>query len=275
MIFCFADDSQQLEPTRRDMRPVVGVGGVLVEATELGSIQREVDEVCRATGFPDGEEFKWSPGRELWMWKSLHGQERERFFLRLLSMLGEHRAEVVVVVVDRMANTASDAETPEADATCLFLERASNRFQVARSDGVVIVDRPSGDRTAENRFVAQCVDQIEDSSTYAVPENFALPVLTAQSRFVRLLQIADVITACTVAFVAGERHYAPPIFEGIKPLLACQAKRAGGVGLKIHPDFRYVNLYHWLLGDADFYKGMTGYPLPLTGRLYATDDGIP
>ena len=39
-------------------------------------------------------------------------------------------------------------------------------------------------------------------------------------------------------------------------------QRIGGVGLKIHPDLRYANLYYWLVGDDVIFKGWNGFPLP-------------
>jgi hypothetical protein len=51
--------------------------------------------------------------------------------------------------------------------------------------------------------------------------------------------------------------------------------RIGGLGLKIHPDFRYANLYHWLLGDSHFVRYQSGYPLPFKSRPYAIDALVP
>ena len=40
--------------------------------------------------------------------------------------------------------------------------------------------------------------------------------------------------------------------------------RIGGVALKIHPDLRYSNLYHWLLVDSFLIRVSknSGFPLP-------------
>lgn len=253
------------------MRPLVGVGGVILDAEVVGPVQRAIDEQCREAGFPAGEEFKWSPGRELWMWKELRGQLREKFFISVLKILAAHEAVAIVIAVDQDANPATNADTPEEDATRLFLERASNRF--VRSDGVVIVDRPTGDRAAENRFLADCVMHLQDQGTYAIPERFALPVMAAQSRFVRLLQAADLVTSCSLAYISGEQRYSPPVFDAVKSMFPTDYGRKGGIGLKIHPDFRYLNLYHWLLGDSHFVRFQSGYPLPMKNQLYADGDG--
>jgi hypothetical protein len=58
-------------------------------------------------------------------------------------------------------------------------------------------------------------------------------------------------------------------------LLRTELGRCGGVGMKIHPDFRYANLYHWLLGDEFFARYMSAVPLPLMGRKYAASPHQP
>jgi hypothetical protein len=63
---------------------------------------------------------------------------------------------------------------------------------------------------------------------------------------VRLLQTADLITSFTLAMVSGEDRHSAPIFGLIKFLLMSEMGRIGGVGLKIHPDYVYANLYRWL-----------------------------
>lgn len=275
MKFFFADDAQQDKPSRSDMRPIVAVGGVALDDAAVGAAQRAIDDLCVATGFPEGEEFKWSPGRELWMRSELIGDDREWFFLSVLEVLAECDATAMVVVVDCKARSATTAKTPEEDATRLFLERASNHC--ATDEGIVIVDRPSGGRGDENKFIADCVAHIQDDNTYSIPERFALPVIASQSRHMRLLQAADLVVSCTLNRVAGEDRFSPPVFEAIKPLIASNGMRKGGVGLKIHPDFRYANLYHWLLGDDTWWKGIMGVPLPCSGSplLYVADDGMP
>ena len=46
-----------------------------------------------------------------------------------------------------------------------------------------------------------------------------------------------------------------------------------GIGLKLHPDFVFVNLYYWLLGESHFFKMNCGLPLPLMDRYFANDSG--
>jgi hypothetical protein len=63
--------------------------------------------------------------------------------------------------------------------------------------------------------------------------------------------------------------------DAVKPMLRREGDRIGGIGLKLHPDLRYANLYHWLVGDRYFIKGSVGHPLPVASMAYATGDRIP
>ncbi len=272
MLFCFVDDAQQRNPSRHEMGPLVAAGGLIVQGDALAPLERAIDGLCANHGFPKGEEFKWSPRRDQWMHASLVGDGRARFFTDVLREASAHGAVAVVVVEDSNHKRAiRSAPTAAADVTQMLLERIENRFKAAGSMGVVVADRPSGDRAAEDRFLSDCLETLQSGTAYVKPESIAVNVVSTPSHLVRLVQAADLITSCTVSAVAGEARYAPPIFEAIKPLFPTELGRRGGVGLKIHPDHVYANLYHWLLGDRDFWKFNTGVPLPIATRPYAAD----
>lgn len=84
-----------------------------------------------------------------------------------------------------------------------------------------------------------------------------------------------------MSYVAGEKKYSPRIFQSIKPLLETEEGVIGGFGVKLHPDFRYVNLYHWLLGDthARIYNRASGTKdpteLPIHTGKYSEDASKP
>jgi hypothetical protein len=268
MQFFFADDSRQNKPSRPGMRPLVATGGVSLPAASIRGVESELNELCASFGFPPREPFKWSPGPELWMRANLTGARRMDFLLGALQVVQRAEAAVIVVLEDTMARPATRALHPEQDVTTLLLERVENYFRAVGSDGVVIVDRPGGDRRAEDAFLLDCVDTLAHGTDYVKPERIALNVLSAHSQLTRLLQMADVVTSCTTAAVAGEQVFAPPVFDLVRQLFATDGGRVGGVGLKIHPDLRYVNLYHWLVGDEYLRRSNFGEPLPMEGRPY-------
>jgi hypothetical protein len=58
-------------------------------------------------------------------------------------------------------------------------------------------------------------------------------------------------------------------------LLREEGGQIGGVGLKIQPDRRYMNLYHWLLGDDYYRRGNSGVGLPRPNFIYAESPDVP
>lgn len=271
LIFC--DDSRQARPTRYKMGPLVALGGIVVPDAALRPLAQDLERLCHETGFPTREEFKWSPRRGTWMRLNLRDERRFTFFRSVLTVAGLYGVQATVVIADTACSRAiKTSASPEADVTTMFLERADNALGAAGTLGVVIVDRPGGDRAAEDRFLAACLETLTTGTAYASLARIAT-VLPASSHLARMLQLADVITGCTLARVAGERTWSPPVFELIKPLLRRDGHRIGGVGLKLHPDFKYANLYHWLLGDDTWWKGTSGWELPCRGPLYYEDQG--
>lgn len=274
MRFFFADDSKQQNPTRDGMGSLVAIGGVAANGDSVRALEQEIGEICAEFGFPAGQEFKWSPGAGLWMRTNLIEDCRQEFFLRVLRLAAAHEVGAVFVAEDiRYARATPNAPTPEIDVTRMFLERADTclRKQDVNDYGVVITDRPGGGRGEEDAFLFQCLETLQKGTRYVMPARIALPVLSAPSDLVRLSQLADVVTGCTLAYVGGENRFAPPVFEAIKPLLLRDGQRIGGIGLKIHPDYIYVNLHHWLVGDSHHVKWGAGIPLPLLSRPYAGD----
>ena len=78
-------------------------------------------------------------------------------------------------------------------------------------------------------------------------------VVTIHFKRLRLLQVADLVVSSSTALVAGNTVYS--LVPHITPILRKNARGCvGGVGMKLHPDHCYVNLYHWLWGDAVYVR---------------------
>lgn len=275
MDFFFIDDAGQPKPSRPGMGPLVAVGGVHVPDESIRGLEDSLDALCAANHFPPYEIFKWSPGRELWMHKGLVRANRQQFFTNVIELTKEKGAKAIVIIEDTNSKTATGVDNSELDLIQLFLERAHHHLGSRGCEGVIIVAQPSGDRKAESKFLADCLDSLKSGTDYVKPDRIALNVLSTSPRFIRLLQVADVITSCTVAYVSGESQFSPPIFNAIRPMLVSERGRIGGFGLKIHPDFLYANLYHWLLGDTQMTKGGEIYLFPQPGLPYSKDADIP
>lgn len=269
-----ADDARQLHPTRPGAGPLVATGGIYVPGDSVRPLERKVQALCSQYGFPPGEEFKWSPTRNHWMYQNLIGERRHDFFVGVIRLCQTYGVKALVVIEDSSCGSAAGFDH-EMDATKLFLERVHKQLLRADSDAVLLVDRPSGDRASEDRFLIRCIETVQRGTSFVTPDRISL-VVSAASELVHLIQVADVVTSCTLARVAGEERYSPPLFdEFIRPLLLSETGRIGGVGLKLHPDFKYANLYHWLLGDTHYVRFGNGIPLPLGGRRYASDPMVP
>jgi hypothetical protein len=263
------DDSEQRRPTRDGMGPLVAVGGLHVPGEQVRGLELSLDALCREFGFPPGEEFKWSPSKGTWERQNLLAERRDEFNLRALALANDAGARGIVTMADTNASIAVEgAKTHEEDVTLMFLERAQACLPGGR-DAIIVFDRPGGDRRKETDFLAATLSAVRAGTSYTALDRLALAVST-DSKLSRLVQLADVVTACSTSFVAGEPRYSPKIFnDGVLPLLREDYGVVGGRGLKIHPDFRYGNLYHWLLGDEHFVRYQMGFPLPDTSRFTA------
>jgi hypothetical protein len=196
------------------------------------------------------------------MHKGLIKGAREQFLLDALAIGRDAKAQAIVVIEDtNAAKVSATSASHEEDVTLMFLERAQAALGYEQH-ALVVFDRPGGNRKKEDEFLARCVERIREGSAFTQMDRLALAVAT-DSKLCRTLQLADVVTSCSTAYVAGETKYSSRIFEaGILPILREDYNRKGGCGLKIHPDKRYGNLYHWLLRDSHFVRFQQGFPLP-------------
>lgn len=248
----FADDARQRDPYRPGMTSLVGTGFLHVPGDAVRDLEAELWELCDDTGFPDGDEgeFKWSPDADLWMYDNLVDQAREDFFTEALETARDHGASFTVVVDDVSGRTATDATNHQMDVTNMLIERAQWELDHEDRTGMVVVDRPSGGRADETDFLRDCLETLTEGTDYLGLERIAFNVVSTPSRLIRCLQLADIVTSCTVSRIAGENNWSPPVFEEIQEGLVERGGQVPGTGLKIHPTLRYMNLYHWLL-DTD------------------------
>lgn len=218
--FFFGDDSRQLNPTRPNMGPLVAAGGILVTGGSIRELVSDLHTLCQETGFPANSEFKWSPGRELWMRNNLVDEDRRQFFRKALWLAANHKVVAIVVIEDTLCRTSTSAKTHEDDVSQLLLERIHSEIPQSSLGCVVIVNRPGGDRADEDHFLSRCLGNLQAGTDYLKHDRIVLNALSTPSKLARLLQLADLVTSCTTAVVSGEKQYAPAVFEHIKPLLA-------------------------------------------------------
>jgi hypothetical protein len=275
MHLIFVDDSKQARPTRPGVGSLVAAGAVMLDADSARSAEKALDSLCRDVGFPAGDEFKWSPQRGTWMHGSLHGDNRQRFFLEVARVLSDHNVLAHVVMEDSNRSRATGPlVSAEDDVVIMLLERVASRLKDLRTTALLVADRPGGNRADEDRFVADCLDALNVGTEYVQHAEISF-VLSADSRSIRLLQAADLVTSCITAYVAGESNNAPRVAQALLPLFPLSYGRRGGPSIKIHPDYTFGNLYHWLFGDDDFIRRQTGIPLPHRSYGYYSGPDVP
>jgi hypothetical protein len=253
---------------------LVAVAALAVPADRARELEMSLQAACRDAGFPDDEEFKWSPPRDGWMHSGLVGADREQFFAIVADLLIGGGCFASIVMEDDGRNPATSSLTAEQDVIVMLLERVANRLKEVRDTAFVVADRPGGGRREENRFVGDCL-RLLDAGTEYVQHNEIAFVVTTDSRFVRLLQAADLVVSCLTAYVSGENKYSPPIVERLLPLFPVAYDRRAGYSIKIHPSYTFANLHHWLFGESLWVRFQTGYPMPMTGWSYFTGPNEP
>ncbi len=258
------------------MGPMVGLGGIILDGSEVKSLESAIEKLCVETGFPQNEVFKWSPEKGVhWMRDNLIGNDRQDFQISVANLLKEHDCKAIFIAEDKTCSYAeASSESHEIDVIKLLVERVDWFYGKSGFQGIIICDRPSGDYKEEEKFLASCLDTVREGTTYLTPSTITMAILSCPFRLSRLLQAADLVVSCTLAYVCGENKFSPPIMEHISPLFIRELNRVGGVGVKVHPFFKYVNLYHWLFGDEYYVKYPIGHPLPMEQYPYSNNTNL-
>lgn len=269
MKILFLDDTKQKAPSRQGMGKLVGVGGVLIDADSLRQLDSDLGQVMYEAGFPDGEVFKWSPRRKDWMFNDLVGESRTQFVEAVLQKCVDSGARFVVSVVEEGKKFATKGvDNHETDALNLALERFDT--SLFEENGMVFVAKPSGGRKDEEKLLAECIELRKTGTDFVAFDQIAMNVITIPFRLSRVMQCADIVAATTVAIVAGNDNFAKNHLETLKSgYLRNSVDQIGGTGVKIHPDYSYLNLYHWLFGDEIFKRSSKGITLPTAHRPFS------
>lgn len=274
--FFFADDAHQRRISRAGMGELVAIGGVHVPGDALSGLETALNHACAEKGFPSTlDPFKWSPARDHWMRDNLIEDQRTEFFLEVLKIASDAGVSANVVIEDKQHKTATGQKDHSFDALILFAERAHNRLVRLAKSGVVVIAEPSGGQGDERRLLESCHELFNSGTRYTTLDSLAISALAAPFRNIRCLQLADLVVSATTAFVAGHEVYAGPIFPAIRNLMETIRGRKGGIGLKLHPDVRYVNLYGWLLQDEHYVWGNSRIPLLSPKFPYCADPRTP
>ena len=182
----------------------------------------------------------------------------------------------VVVIVDHSQALRTQSE-PQVGMKLLkeLYERVSMHLGDNHDNGIAIADKPGGGTREDARWLADTLKFTNDGTKHVRANRIVLPIVTADSRHVPYLQLADLVTAATTAAVAGRRSGL-----ALAPLLVQLMHRhrlgaVNGAGLVLIPDTLY-NLLYWCFEETTWARPSTdiSHDLPYCAWPYWADDGL-
>lgn len=275
MRLVFIDDSQQTDPPRRDLGPLVALGGVVVQDDQVSAYAAALSSIRTDLAIPSDDEVKWKPPKGSYL-ASAGKEVVTNLRTRMLQAAIDLGIRSIVVIVDHGAAYRSRTAVEVGKELLRWLfERVTILLAKADDIGVMIADKPGGGSAEEGRWLADALRLTNDGTEYVEPGRIVLPILTAHSHHVPHLQLADLVTAASAAAVAGR-----PAGLELKDLLRQLAHRneynhAWGAGIVFFP-IEMVNLCFWAFGETVAYKISVngGFNLPDRRFPYYADDGL-
>ena len=274
MRVAFLDDSEQGNPPRAGLGPLLAFAAAIFPQEGLTPFARDLSGITAELGIPAGEEIKWHPPKGSFL-KDADGQLVKALRRRMLEAALDHQVRTVTVILDYGAAFTSSSKAQAGREILKWLYERVSMHMADRGDvGILIADKPGGGAREEKRWLADTLELTSDGTEYVEPGRIVLPVVTADSRHVPHLQLADLIAAATTGAIAGH----PPALE-LGPLLAKLMHRhrlgdVNGAGLVLFPE-SYNLLYH-CFGEtrASRPSRNAGFTLPWPGWPHATSDGL-
>jgi hypothetical protein len=275
MRVAFLDDSEQANPPRAGLGHLLAFAAAIFPEEGLTPFAADLSGIVAELGIPPGEEIKRNPPKGSFL-KSADGQVVKTLRRRMLEAALDHQVRTVTVIIDHGSACTSYSKAQVGKTILKWLyERVSMHLGDHGDVGIMIADKPGGGTKEEKRWLADTLELTSDGTEYVEPGRVVLPVVTADSRHVSHLQLADLIAAATTGAIAGN----PPALE-LGPLPAKLMHRhslrdVNGAGLVLYPDNNYNLLYH-CFGETGYSKPSmySGWTLPLQGWPYATSDGL-
>ena len=234
----YADESGQSSPQIRGMGSLVSAGGIYVPGESSAQLHEKIEYICGTYGCPPRDEFKWNAPKNSWL-RQL-GDRRPDFVGEILEACIESGVTAIVVIVEK-GHYKKD-ETHLTKAFQWLLERVEFTAQEHDEVCAFIADRRSDSTNQDDEFVGDLLETIYDGTEFVLPKSIIWAV-SSDSRNIRAIQIADLITGCATQFVAGRTTHSEQHMAKIYRLLR---KDSNGKpfrhGLKLWPDKLYEQM---------------------------------
>lgn len=242
MRIVFVDDSQQQDPPRAGLERLLAVGAVSFPGNQVSGYAADLNIIRAELGIPEAEELKWAPDRGSFLknnW-SLVGPLRTK----MLEAAARREARTMVVILDHGVRY-TDLTVVEVGAEVL-LKRLYERVTMHLGDlgdiGLIITDKPGGGSAEEKKWLADSLALTRLGTEYVKPDQIILPIVTADSRHVPHLQLADLVVAATTAAYAG-RQSGLDLAPLLRPLMhRHRLNYVNGAGIVLVPE--HMNLYY-------------------------------
>jgi len=224
----FIDDSEQSN--------YVGIGGVIFHDDELKNLSTLFKQKKASHGIPAEEEIKWSPPKNSWIAKNLHGDKKVLPYSDILGLVSLFRGRLIVAVIRR---DVSKLSLTEAKWRCI--EFVTERFQFylqAHEDkkGLIIADLPASGRE-EKKLLKNYYQFLEKGTEYVKPSNIVMNLLMTESYLNPSLQLADLVVGITTRMCTPQRRYAVQYWDMIRRNFhRNQNGEVMGCGLKVFPN---------------------------------------
>lgn len=271
MRIVFIDDSQQPDPPRVGLERLLAVGAVSIPGDQVSGYAADLNTIRADLGIPADEELKWAPDRGSFL-KNNWGLVAP-LRAKMLEAAAERQVKTIVVILDHGVRYR-ELTSAEAGAEVLLkrlYERVTMHLEDLDEIGLIIADKPGGGATEEKKWLADSLKLTNLGTEYVNPDQVILPIVTADSRYVPHLQLADAAAATTTTAAYAGRPSGLDLVPLLRPLMHRHRLGAvNGAGIVLVPE--HMNLYHWAFDETGWSKpSMSGWTLLRAGLDY--DDG--
>lgn len=274
MQLIMVDDSEEKQPVRSKIGHLVGVSAAVFPEDKLTHYSNGIRALRQELGIPPETELKWSPDDGSWLKSSEGNKIRTRLRKEMITLAVEAGVRTVTVIWDRgrvnwtLEDTRREVLKYLYDKLSLCL-----RSGASSSLGVVIADEPGGGRVAQQAWLADTLRLTDLGTAWTKPEQIVLPIVTTPSHHVPHLQLADLVAGATVAAIAGNK-YALQLIPDLQKIAHRNSNGCiGGAGVTLWPP-ELGNLYHYIFGDKENWRGNVGIPLPHNGWDFIDGNGL-